>query len=175
MAVKHIRLWTGFGTFLSVAVAGSPAAATAFEDADAPMMLAQGGEGGEGERPSSYKLLSNDPQAYAFDVRPQVENYVKLVQSSYAASAAGAEKLRVAIRTMLDKPTAETLAAARVAWIEARPAYLVTEVFRFYDGPIDVRPNGETGPEIVTSRSSGALWNVITSGRCEAKRWSPVM
>lgn len=147
MAVNHIRLWTGFGTFLSVAVAGSATAATAFDMQHAPMMLAQGGEGGEGERPSSYRLLSNDPQAYAFDVRPQVLNYAKLVHASYQASAAGADRMRTAIKAMLDKPTAETLAAARTAWVEARPAYLVTETFRFYDGPIDVRPDGETGPE----------------------------
>ena len=34
------------------------------------------------------------------------------------------------------RPTT-TLAAARAAWVEARPAYLVTEAFRFYDGPIE--------------------------------------
>ena len=42
MAVKHIRLWTGFGTFLSVAAAGPATAATVFDDRHAPMMLAQG-------------------------------------------------------------------------------------------------------------------------------------
>lgn len=147
MAVKHIRLWTGFGTFLSVAAAGPATAATVFDDRHAPMMLAQGGEGSEEDRPSSYKLLSNDPQAYAFDVRPQVQAYARLVQSSYTASANAAERMRLAIKAMLDKPNAETLAAARASWVEARPAYLVTEAFRFYDGPIDVRPDGETGPE----------------------------
>ncbi len=147
MAVKHIRLWTGFGTFLSVAATGAATAGTVFAGQVEPMMLAQGGEAGERELPSSYRLLSSDPQAYKFDVRPQVQNYVQLVQSSYAASAAGADRLRTAIHAMLDKPSAETLGAARTAWVEARPAYLVTEVFRFYDGPIDVRPDGETGPE----------------------------
>jgi len=31
----------------------------------------------------------------------------------------------------------ETLAAARAAWVAARPAYLETEAYRFYDGPIE--------------------------------------
>ena len=38
---------------------------------------------------------------------------------------------------MLANPTDATLAAARKAWVAARPAYLVTETFRFYDGPIE--------------------------------------
>ncbi len=41
-------------------------------------------------------------------------------------------------------PSEETLAAARVAWLASREPYLQTEVYRFYDGPID---NAETGPE----------------------------
>ena len=155
MAVNHIRLWTGFGSFVTVAASAAATAAVpdpakaagAFVDAAPTLWLAQGGEGGEGEMPSSYKLLSRDPQAYAFDVRPQVQNYARLVHASYGAAATAADRMRVAIRAMLDRPGAETLKAARAAWVEARPPYLVTEVFRFYDGPIDVRADGHPGPE----------------------------
>lgn len=147
MELNHIRLWTGFGSFLSVAVA-NPVSALPVPDPDtAAMMVAQGGEGGEDSMPSSYRLLSVDPQAYSFDLRPQVQNYARLVHGSYASSVAAAERMRTAIRAMLDRPSAESMAAARAAWVEARPAYLVTEAFRFYDGPIDVRADGEPGPE----------------------------
>jgi putative iron-regulated protein len=37
----------------------------------------------------------------------------------------------------LARPAPETLAAARAAWVKARPAYLRTETFRFADGPIE--------------------------------------
>ncbi|MGH8518675.1 MAG: imelysin family protein [Panacagrimonas sp.] len=155
MALNHIRLWTGFGSFVTVTATAATTATTApdqqaagaFVESSPTLWLAQGGEGGEGEMPSSYKLLSRDPKTYAFDVGPQVQNYARLVHASYSASASAAERMRAAIRTMLDRPSAETMAAARAAWVEARPAYLVTEVFRFYDGPIDVRADGHPGPE----------------------------
>jgi uncharacterized iron-regulated protein len=41
-------------------------------------------------------------------------------------------------------PTAETLQAAKDAWLAARPDYGISEAFRFYDGPID---NEEDRPE----------------------------
>src|SRR5690606_27774142 len=59
------------------------------------------------------------------------------VHASYATAATGAAALAAAIDALLADPTDETLAAARAAWVAARPAYLVTEAFRFYDGPIE--------------------------------------
>ena len=41
-------------------------------------------------------------------------------------------------------PTEATLKAAKEAWLDARDVYGPTEVFRFYDGPID---NPDDGPE----------------------------
>jgi putative iron-regulated protein len=41
-------------------------------------------------------------------------------------------------------PAADTLTAAQQAWLDARDLYSPTEVFRFYDGPID---NPDDGPE----------------------------
>lgn len=151
MAMNHIKLWSGFGSCVTVAagvtLASASAAPSAFTSAGG-VQIAQGGEAGETDfKPSSYRLLSNDPKAYAFDVRPQAAHYAELVQASYAASVADAETLRAMIRAMLDAPSAATLDAARKAWVAARPAYLVTEAFRFYDGPIDQAANGDTGPE----------------------------
>jgi putative iron-regulated protein len=142
-----IKFWTGF----SALVLGAAMPAQASENSDSSTstyLLTQGGEGGEaGEAPSSYRLLSNEPQTYAFDVAPQVRNYAAHVHASYAAAVTAAQTMQQAIRTLIDTPSADTLMAARAAWVAARPAYLVTEVFRFYDGPIDIARNGEPGPE----------------------------
>lgn len=140
-----IRFWLGCSALVTTAVtaaeAGDTFAAGAF-------MVAQGGEGGEsGEAPASYRLLSSDAQTYVFDVAPQVRRYAEHVYSSYGAAVRDATRLQQAVAQLLGAPSAETLAAARAAWVAARPAYLVTEVFRFYDGPIDLMAGGEPGPE----------------------------
>lgn len=72
-----------------------------------------------------------------------VENYADMVYASYDDAVNEAIRLRSAIHTFLADPTAETMEAAKKAWIDARPAYLQTEAYRFYDGPID----GEDGLE----------------------------
>src|SRR5690606_17356719 len=83
-----------------------------------------------------------------YDASATLTGYADLVQASYRRAAAEADKLQAAVEALLADPTEETLAAARFAWLNARPAYLETETFRFYDGPIDVDPaSGEDGPE----------------------------
>ena len=53
----------------------------------------------------------------------------------------GARAARVALQAAIDAllaaPSPETLDAARQAWVDARPAYLRTEAFQFYAGPVD--------------------------------------
>jgi putative iron-regulated protein len=100
---------------------------------------ATGGEGGEAGAgvPDSYALNSTDPNAFAYDARPQIENYVALVEATYRASAADARLLEAAVDALLAAPSIETLTAARNAWLNARGWYLQTEAFRFYDGPIE--------------------------------------
>ncbi len=153
---KHIKLWTGLGSFTCLAATVATAATTGesvkssvfAQDADHLPLMAQGGEGGEaGAMPGSYKLLSTDPATYGFDVSTQVANYADLVHSSYAKALADAKTMQVAVARFLDKPDEAGLEKARQTWTKARPAYLVTEVFRFYDGPIDVAADGSPGPE----------------------------
>ncbi|CAN5273890.1 imelysin family protein [soil metagenome] len=125
----------------------APEPATSTSDAaraERRMMIAQaaskgGGEGSDGEAGEiqSYALASTDPNAFKYDARDEIAAYAKGVQASYAASAAAARTMATAIDAMLAKPNATTLAAARKAWVAARPAYLVTEAYRFYDGPIE--------------------------------------
>ncbi len=110
--------------------------------APAPVATA-GGEGGEGggesggAAPDSYLISSTDANAFKFDAKAQVDAYIDLARTSYAASGVIAEDLEHTIDAFLDKPDETTLAAARTAWIKARPSYLITEAFRFSDGPIE--------------------------------------
>ena len=76
--------------------------------------------------------------------REVVARYADLVLATYEDALRGAQTLRLAVDGFVAAPTAEGLATARRAWLDARPAYLQTEMARFYDGPID---NAETGPE----------------------------
>ena len=102
--------------------------------------ISEGGEGGGeggGAVPSSYLISSTDPNAFKFDAKPQVDAYIDLARTSYAKAGDIAEDLEHTIDAFLDKPDETTLAAARAAWVKARPSYLVTEAFRFSDTPIE--------------------------------------
>lgn len=72
-----------------------------------------------------------------------VQHYSALVHANYADTVAAARAMQTKIHAFLDAPSAQTLAAARKAWLDAREFYGQTEAFRFYDGPID----DENGPE----------------------------
>ncbi len=95
-----------------------------------------GGEGGGGA-PESYIMGSTDENAFKYDAAVQISGYADLVNSSYAGAVMSADALEKSIDALLATPTDATLAAARAAWVAARPAYLKTEAFRFYDGPIE--------------------------------------
>lgn len=75
---------------------------------------------------------------------PQVvAHYATLVHASYEDTLQGALALQQAVTAFTAQPSADTLAAARKAWLQARESYGQTEAFRFYGGPID----DEQGPE----------------------------
>jgi putative iron-regulated protein len=85
------------------------------------------------------------PQSLTADeVAPVAENYAAIVAASYADSRASAQTMRDALQGLVDGPGDDTLGAARDAWLAAREPYGQTEVYRFYDGPID---DPEGGPE----------------------------
>jgi putative iron-regulated protein len=81
------------------------------------------------------------------EARPVVEHHASSVRASYAAVVVEAEALAAAVDAFVAAPSANTLAAARTAWIDARLVYRPTEVFRFYGGPID-DPADEREPGI---------------------------
>lgn len=73
-----------------------------------------------------------------------VDNYAAIVHASYSDSLGKARELKTAIDAFVAAPSPATLGAARTAWLAAREPYGQTEVYRFYDGPID---NPSDGPE----------------------------
>jgi putative iron-regulated protein len=70
--------------------------------------------------------------------------YADLVYASYTDVLNATTALQAAVRSFTEAPSAATLAAAKQAWLDGRALYGPTEVFRFYDGPID---DPEDGPE----------------------------
>jgi putative iron-regulated protein len=73
-----------------------------------------------------------------------VKTYSEIVLASYEDSLSTAQALQTAVDALVATPSEATLQAAKDAWLASRVPYLQTEVYRFYDGPID---NATDGPE----------------------------
>ena len=73
-----------------------------------------------------------------------VETYAAGAHASYVKSLNSAQTMDTAIDRFIAVPSQARLDAAKHAWLRARDDYGVTEIYRFYDGPID---NEENGPE----------------------------
>jgi putative iron-regulated protein len=78
------------------------------------------------------------------DALAAATTYADLVHQSYADVATKAEALDTALHSFTSAPSAASLQAAKQAWLDGRVLYGPTEVYRFYDGPID---NPDDGPE----------------------------
>ncbi|MEM7180693.1 MAG: imelysin family protein [Spirochaetota bacterium] len=86
--------------------------------------------------------LSQNTAASAADV---VNTYANIAFANYSDSVTQATALQTAIYTLVgsdtssdvDSPTSANFDAAKTAWLNARPSYLQTEVFRFTAGPIE--------------------------------------
>lgn len=74
-----------------------------------------------------------------------VQTYARIVRASYEDTLTRTRDLDTAVQAFIAGPSATTLASARTAWLAAREPYLQTEVYRFYDGPIDNPTNGPEG------------------------------
>lgn len=70
--------------------------------------------------------------------------YADLVFASYTDLVDSTKQLQTDIEAFVADPTDANLETAKQSWLTARDAYGPTEVFRFYDGPID---NPDDGPE----------------------------
>ncbi|HMQ93707.1 MAG TPA: imelysin family protein [Amaricoccus sp.] len=160
---RKTRIWIGLGaavmvggtsvdrTALAWDLAGpdSPASGAAFGGPERLFAAqAEGGEGGPGEGGgqvlgtiTEFRLSSTVPGAFDYDAAAQVTAYGELVHGTYVAAQEAAKALREAIAALLDDPSPEAFEAARQAWRAARDAYLRTEAFQFYAGPVDA-PGG---------------------------------
>ena len=148
---RRLKTWTVLGLAALGTAGMAPADGVTGTAVQAPanMILAEadgegggGGEGGGMGSSATYALGSTDANAYNYDGKAQVEAYVELVRASYARAASDAKVLQKAVDALLATPSEATLADARKAWVASRPAYMRTEAFRFYDGPIE-RVEGE--------------------------------
>jgi putative iron-regulated protein len=63
--------------------------------------------------------------------------YALNTHQAYVDSTVAARQLDRAIQAFVADPTPGSLRAARRAWVASRVPYRQTEVYRFYDGPID--------------------------------------
>jgi putative iron-regulated protein len=86
----------------------------------------------------------DDDGALPANASEAVAQYAEIVSASYADSLTSARVLDTAIASFVAAPSFAGLVDAKLLWLEAREPYLQTEVYRFYDGPID---NPVDGPE----------------------------
>ena len=82
-------------------------------------------------------------QAQTVDAKAVVQQYATLVQANYSDVLGSAHTLQKTIAAFTAAPSAQGMADAKKAWLDAREFYGQTEAFRFYSGPID----NDKGPE----------------------------
>ena len=77
------------------------------------------------------------PAGKAPEPKAVVAQYADIAQAMYDDALASAKTLQAAVAAFLAKPDDTTLAAARKAWIDARPWYMQTEALRFGNPIVD--------------------------------------
>lgn len=75
--------------------------------------------------------------AYAVEKSAILGNYADIAAAAYGDAYATAQTMNAAIQALITTPTAETLAAAKVAYLAARVPYMQTEAFRFGNAIVD--------------------------------------
>ena len=93
---------------------------------------------------AAFTLIGCGGESADLNYKPVIDTYAAHVSRNYDDALAKAQALQAAVHAFVAAPTADTLAAAKKAWVDSRPSYELTEGFRFYDGPID---NPDNGPE----------------------------
>lgn len=66
-----------------------------------------------------------------------LDTYADIAAAKYEDSLVAARALEAAVTALIEAPSAETLQAARAAWIEARVPYQQTEVYGFGNSIVD--------------------------------------
>jgi len=127
--------------------------------------------------PMSAIAKTQTPEHYAitsatekYDASAVQLSYVGLAGGLYSNALGAALALSKTIDALNDAPNAQTLAATRSAWTVARTAYLATEAFRFYGGPIDGAKTElrAAGPEIAISTNFRLVEQLADKGASSA-------
>ena len=92
-----------------------------------------------------YAALGMIGSACQVDRAEIVSSYAELAEASYGESVTAAKNLSAKIKEFTASPSEAGLQEARDAWIASREPYLQTEVYRFYEGPIDNETDGPEG------------------------------
>ena len=71
------------------------------------------------------------------DVSAVLKTYADIAHAGYEDSLITSETLLAAVKSLIASPSADTLAAARGAWLAARVPYQQTEVYRFGNAIVD--------------------------------------
>lgn len=71
------------------------------------------------------------------DQRQVLATYADIAQAMYEDSLTTARALQDAVKALVERPSAATLAAARQAWLAARVPYPQSEVYRFGNAIVD--------------------------------------
>jgi putative iron-regulated protein len=111
---------------------------------------------------ASGLALATPAMADAVTPEAVVSHYVTMAEAMYGDAHAAALDLQKAVDALIAKPSVETLAAARKAWIDARPWYQQTEGFRFgnpivddWEGRVNAWPLDEGLIDYVNAESYG--------------------
>ena len=81
--------------------------------------------------------LSGGAVHAAMDPGGVIENYADIAHAMYEDSLNAAQELDARIGALLDTPGAETLSAARTAWLNSRVPYMQPAVYRFGNAIVD--------------------------------------
>lgn len=115
-------------------------------------------------------------QGSAPDTNAIITHYTAMARAVYEDALAGGRELQKAVDALLAKPGAETLAAARKAWVAARVPYLQSEAFRFtnpiideWEGKVNAWPLDEGLIDYVATKSTDTE-NPLASANVIANR-----
>ncbi|MFS4436872.1 imelysin family protein [Paracoccaceae bacterium GXU_MW_L88] len=75
--------------------------------------------------------------AFAVEKAEVIGTYADIAEAGYSDSLTKAQELQTAVNTLIETPSAEALAEAKAAWIEARVPYQQTEAYRFGNAIVD--------------------------------------
>lgn len=86
---------------------------------------------------STAIFLACATPALALEKTDVLDTYANIAAAKYDDSLVTAQRLQDAVNVLVADPSAETLAAAREAWVAARVPYQQTEVYRFGNAIVD--------------------------------------